>query len=278
MIIDFHVHAFPDKVASRAIEALESNYGEKAFSDGTVVSLLKQMEESRIDISIIQSVSTAARQVVSINNWVSELSYPLIGFGTIHPEFDGYKEEIQRMKEIGIKGVKFQPSFQKFYPDDEKMFPVYHEIIKSGLIMLFHAGDEIKPAPLIYSTPQRIARMLDAMQKDFDAYNYRVKTNGHLKFAAAHVGGYKMWDQVEEHLLGRDIFFDISYFFGHIETQKALKLIRSHGINKILFASDFPFALPGKEIQTLLKLDFTKEERDKVFSENARALLELAFL
>lgn len=277
MIIDFHVHAFPDKVASRAIEALESNYGEKAFSDGTVVSLLKQMEESRIDISIIQSVSTAARQVVSINNWVSELSYPLIGFGTIHPEFNGYKEEIQRMKEIGIKGVKFQPSFQKFYPDDEKMFPVYHEIIKSGLIMLFHAGDEIKPAPLIYSTPQRIARMLDAMQKDFDAYNYRVKTNGHLKFAAAHVGGYKMWDQVEEHLLGRDIFFDISYFFGHIETQKALKLIRSHGINKILFASDFPFALPGKEIQTLKELDFTREERDKIFSGNAMGFLELAF-
>jgi predicted TIM-barrel fold metal-dependent hydrolase len=285
MIIDFHVHAFPDKVAAKAIETLESIYGEKAFSDGTIAGLLKSMAESGVDYSVIQSVSTAPRQVVSINTWISELPQsvkehsdkipcPLIGFGTIHPKFEGYRDEIQRMKELGIKGVKFQPSFQEFYPDDERMFPVYEEIIKAGLIILFHAGDEIRPAPLVYSTPQRLGRLLDAMQNDIDLYNYRINTNGPIKFIAAHIGGYKMWDQVEEHLLGREIFFDASYFFGHFE-RNAIKFLRSHGVEKILFASDHPFAQQQKDIKALLSLDMTNDEKTMILESNAANLLKL---
>ena len=275
MIIDFHVHVFPDKVAAKAIETLEGIYGAKAFSDGTVAGLLEQMDKSGVDISVIQSVSTAARQVVSINTWVSELEkqFPLIGFGTIHPQVEDYKDEIQRMKELGIKGVKFQPSFQEFYPDDEKMFPIYEELIKAGLIILFHAGDEIRPAPIVYSTPERLSRMLDAMKRDIDLYNYRVDKLGYTKIVAAHIGGYKMWDQVEKHLIGRDIYFDASFFFGYIEDNEAIRLIRAHGVDKILFASDFPFGYQQNDIKAVMESDLTDEEREKIFCENASTLL-----
>ena len=294
-MIDIHVHAFPDKVATKAIESLEAVYGVKAFSDGTVAGLLAHMAESGVDLAVIQAVSTTPRQVISINTWISGLSQisgapaddpdvetqsPIMGFGTIHPKFEGYRDEIWRMKELGIRGVKFQPTFQEFYPDDERMFPIYEEIIKAGLIILFHAGDEIKPVPLIYSTPERLARVLDAMQSEIDNYNYRVQiesnSQGPVKIVAAHLGGYRMWDQVEEHLLGRDLYFDASYVFGHLDLACAIQTIRSHGIDRILFGSDFPFARQREDIQAIQQLDITQEEKEKILSENASRLLGLS--
>lgn len=299
MIIDIHTHAYPDKVASKAIETLETMYDTKTFSDGTIAGLLAHMLASEVDISVVLAVSTAARQVVSINTWIANLyhitresvlgieresttpQYPFIGFGTIHPEFADYRDEIQRMKELGIKGVKFQPDFQEFYPDDERMFPIYEELIKAGLIMLFHIGDEIAPAPIIYSTPQRIARVLDAMQSEIDSYNYRVKmehgARSTIRIVAAHLGGHRMWDQAEEHLLGRDLYFGASYVFGHLDSARALKIIRNHGMDRILFGSDLPFAQQRKDIEAILQLDITQKEKDQILGGNASLLLGLPY-
>ncbi|MDQ1317989.1 MAG: Amidohydrolase, partial [Candidatus Poribacteria bacterium] len=279
MIVDFHVHAFPDKVADKAIETLESFYDAKCFSDGKIASLLDNMRNIGIDLSVVQPVSTDPRQVVSINTWSSGLNqkngFPLIGFGTIHPKFEGYYDEIQRMKELGIKGVKFQPSFQEFFPDDEKMFPIYEELIKAGMVIVFHAGDEIRPASIVYSTPPRLARVLDVMHNLINDCNYYVVNDSQktAKIVAAHLGGYQLWDQVEEYLLGREIYFDISYLFGHLDIQRIMRIIRSHGIKKILFGSDFPFAQPKEEIKTTKQLELTDEEREGIFSKNALKLL-----
>jgi uncharacterized protein len=282
MIVDFHVHAFPDKVADKAIETLEAIYGAKCFSDGKIASLLDNMKNIGIDLSVVQPVSTDPRQVVSINTWSSGINqkngFPLIGFGTIHPKFEGYYDEIQRMKELGIKGVKFQPSFQEFFPDDEKMLPIYEELIKAGIIIMFHAGDEIRPAKVVYSTPPRLARVLDVMHDLINDCNYYV-VNGSQKTAkivAAHLGGYQLWDQVEEYLLGREIYFDISYLFGHLDIQRIMRIIRSHGMYRILFGSDFPFAQPKEEIKTIKQLDLTDEEKEAIFSRNAIGLLGLS--
>ena len=283
MIIDMHVHAFPEKVTSKAIEDLEARYGMKAFAGGTVNELTKHMAGSGVDLSVIQSVSTAARQVPSINTWISEIlldDSPVIGFGTVHPDFEGYRDEIQRMKELGIKGVKFQPCFQEFYPDEERMFPIYEELIKAGISILFHMGDEILPADTIYATPKRLAKVLDVMQRDMDNYNYRVQTDGNCaapaKIVAAHLGGYRTWDQVEEYLIGRDLYLDASYVFGHIDFDRANRMIVSHGTDKVLFASDFPFADQKKDLRAVSQLKITQEEKEKILGGNAARLLGLS--
>lgn len=279
MIVDVHVHAFPDKVAEKAIETLSTNYGVQCFSDGKVSSLISNMHG--IDVSVVQPVSTDPKQVISINTWIATLNKPeekenslksIIGFGTIHPKFDAYHDEIQRMKELGIKGVKFQPNFQEFYPDDEKMFPIYEELIKANIIIFFHAGDEIRPADVIYSTPKRLARMLDAMKSTMDCYDYRVKdpnSNEYpYKIVAAHLGGYRMWNDVEKYLVGREIYFDLSYVFGHIELSRATKIMQSHGLNKILYGSDFPFARQEEDIDVVRSLDISQEDKDNILSGN----------
>ncbi len=94
-------------MAARAIENLEIINDAKAFSDGTVAGLLPHMAASGVDLSVILPVSTVPRQVVSINTWIANLTQAstdaarprVIGFGTVHPEFEGYRDEIQRVKE-----------------------------------------------------------------------------------------------------------------------------------------------------------------------------------
>ncbi|MBD3182416.1 amidohydrolase family protein [Candidatus Poribacteria bacterium] len=305
MIIDIHVHAFPDKVASKAIETLENLYKVKAFSDGTITGLLKHMTGSGVDISVVLPVSTDPRQVVSINTWTSGLCKmigemlddedfvnshnldkiarrsfcPVVGFGTIHPDFVDYKGEIQRMKELGIKGVKFQPTFQKFYPHDDKMFPVYEELIKAGIMIIFHTGDEIQPAELIYSTPESLVRVLDVMKPVMGEYGYFVDSaedSRTYKIIAAHMGGFRLWDRVEEYLIGREIFFGASFVFGHMDSDRAVDMMRSHGIHRILFGSDFPFSRQNVDLEYVLNSGLTDDEKKAVLSLNAVGLLNLA--
>jgi predicted TIM-barrel fold metal-dependent hydrolase len=181
------------------------------------------------------------------------------------------------MKELGIKGVKFQSRFQQFYPDEERMFPIYEELIKAGLIILFHAGHDIRPASVIHATPRRLAKVLDVMRSEIDNYNYRVQMEDDdanpARIIAAHLGGYKMWDQVEEYLLGRDLYLDASYVFGHLDFERANRMIISHGIDKVLFGSDFPFSDQKKDIQAVMQLGITQEEKEKILSSNVSRLL-----
>ena len=65
---------------------------------------------------------------------------PAIPFGSIHPQYTNFKEEIRRLADAGIKGVKFHPEYQEFDMDDPAVYPIYEELGKNGMIMLFHAG------------------------------------------------------------------------------------------------------------------------------------------
>ena len=84
-----------------------------------------------------------------------------------------------------------------------------------------------------------------------------------------------MWDESEEYLLGRDIYFDASYVFGQMDFGRAGRIIRSHGIDRILFASDFPFARQEKDVQAVMRLHISEAEKEKILGGNAALLLGL---
>ena len=71
MIIDFHTHAFPDKVADRAVSRLMSLSPADYIpqSDGTISGLLGTMDKWNIDISLLQPVVTNPKQFHSVNLW-----------------------------------------------------------------------------------------------------------------------------------------------------------------------------------------------------------------
>ena len=78
MIIDFHTHIFPDKIAGRTLDYLSDIFGASPFADGTYTGLCNSMGKGAVDISIALSAVTKVSQVASINR--KDLSSLLAGF------------------------------------------------------------------------------------------------------------------------------------------------------------------------------------------------------
>jgi predicted TIM-barrel fold metal-dependent hydrolase len=259
-VVDFHVHAFPDAVAERAMAVLSEAYDREPVMDGTVSGLTALMERTGLDYAVIQPVATKASQVQGINNWAASIKDPrIIAFGSMHPEYADIASETDRILSLGIPGIKIQATWQGLYVDDPRMYPIY-EAAQGRLIIMFHSGDELGDFPQILATPQRIANIV----RDFP----------NLTLIAAHMGGYIMWDEVEECLIGKKLYLDTSACFPEqLPDERLLKMIRNHGAQNILFATDMPLNDPVTDATRLAHSGLTDSELEMILSGNAKRLL-----
>jgi predicted TIM-barrel fold metal-dependent hydrolase len=62
------------------------------------------------------------------------------GLGAVDPHKPSAVDEVARVAELGLRGVKFHPSLQAFAPDDERFWPVFAACEAQGLLALFHTG------------------------------------------------------------------------------------------------------------------------------------------
>ncbi len=260
-IIDTHNHIFPDKVVDKAMAALEAAYGARPITRPTVEELLRHMDATGVDAAVLCSVATRPDQVGSINRWAAGLaSERLIPFGALHPADPGCDEQIQFLLGEGIRGVKLQPHFQEF----ELLAPGTLNILEKlagQLIVLLHAGQEIQPIERVEPTPERLLKLHQTLPE--------------LQLIVAHLGGYQMWEDVEELLVGQDLYMDLSFTFDKTSDEQIARIIRNHGPERILFASDFPWASPAEGLAGLDRLDLTAQEREMILGGNATRLLKL---
>lgn len=142
MIIDAHVHVFPDAIAPKAIANIQRNSPAPLASDGTLDTLLASMAAARIARSVVLPVSTRPEQVKSINRFAGELrqNQKIIPFGSLHPALPDWRDEIKRLKDRCIPGVKMHPDYQAFFVDDKKIFPIYEALAAENLVLYLHAG------------------------------------------------------------------------------------------------------------------------------------------
>ena len=69
MIIDFHTHCFPDKIASKAMEILRMRSGiTKPFHDGSLSSLLELQKKDGVDYSVVLNIATNPKQQRNVND------------------------------------------------------------------------------------------------------------------------------------------------------------------------------------------------------------------
>jgi len=263
MLIDFHTHAFPEKIAARAVKKLAFDAGGlDPQTDGTVASLKQQMAVDGVDISVVQSIATNPKQQAKVNDFAIEINADpaIVAFGSIHPDAPDALEELERLAEAGIKGIKLHPEYQGFYVDDSRMKPIYKKVAEFGLITLFHAGQDYGFAPPYHAMPEHLKNAL----KWFDS-----------PVVAAHWGGYGCFFEVLEKLCGEHIWFDLS--FGYCSMPKAIAqtIIDKHGTDRLLFGSDMPWHRPAWELRLLNTLDLSEEDREKIFWRNAAKLLKL---
>lgn len=260
-VVDIHTHIFPDHGAARIIAALESEADCKAFTDGTRQGLLDSMQQSGIQVSVQVPVATRADQVESINTYAIKITdHRIISFGALHPKYPHFQKEINRLKASGIKGVKFHPEYQDFFPDDEAMFPVYEELAKAKLIAFFHAGRDIAFKD-VHGTPAHFARLIKAFPS--------------LKIVLAHMGGFQMWEEVLEEIIGKDVYIDTSFALGFMSDHAFLQLIERHDPDLILFGTDSPWQGQKQELAKLKALISDENDLENILSLNASDLLDL---
>ncbi len=256
-IIDFHTHVFPEAIAEKAVAHVGNHYHLQMCGKGIVEDLLESAERSGIDYLVIHSTATKASQVRNINDWVaSKAGGRLIGFGTLHPDMDNVEEEFEHILSLGLKGIKLHPDFQGFDADSPKMDRVYRAI-GNRLPVLFHAGDK----NLDSSSPQRLANVLGKFPQ--------------LIMIAAHLGGHSQWKEALNCLIGKNLYLDTSSAIRYMEKDFALKLIRQHGTQKVVFGTDYPITYHDEELEAFYQLDLTPEEREDILYDNAVRLLGL---
>ncbi len=264
MIIDFHTHAFPDAIAERAIAGLVRGSGGifPPCSDGTVSGLVSKMDGFGVDISVIQPVVTKPSQTESLNSWAKSCeSERIVAFGGIHPETDDYKRDIDFVVSLGLRGVKFHCEYQNFTADEPRMLKIYDYALERGLIILHHAGfDPAFTAPY-RSSPKMFRNIARAMR------------GGVL--VAAHLGGQSQWNEVEEYLVGENVYLDTSMGQRYYSPEQFERIVRAHGADKILFGSDSPWSRADEEAALIRASSLTEEEKEKILAKNARKLLKI---
>ncbi len=250
-VIDAHSHIWPAQLIPKISGFLSDYYKVPWQEGGTDEHCASSMEQYGIDKSVVFSVATKSTQVENINNFISVLPRDkFIPFGAMHQDYENYKEEIKRMKELNLKGIKFHPDFQGVAIDDIRMMRIYEEV-GDTLPMLFHMGDEKSDL----SSPKRMANVLRKMP--------------HLRIIGAHFGGYQQWDlAVEELAQFKQMVFETSSSIRFIGPKKATQLVRTFGVDRICFGTDYPMIKQGNEIEMFMELDLTPEERKKILSEN----------
>ena len=142
MIIDFHTHMFPDKIAGSTIEYL-AGIIEQAhpYTDGTYAGLKHVTEESRVDISIALPIVTKPKQFETVNRFAANYQKGnIISFGSIHPDSEDYKSKLKFIRELGLKGIKFHPDYQETNFNDIRYKRIISYASELGLIIVTHAG------------------------------------------------------------------------------------------------------------------------------------------
>ena len=257
MIIDAHAHIFPD-IADKAAEGIGGFYNITAKYDGTLGTLLEQGSAAGVDKFLVQSVATVPEQVRSINNYISECisRYPdrLIGFGAMHPDFEDIVGETERIVSLGLKGIKLHSDFQRFNLDEKRAYAIY-EAAEGRLPILFHIGDPRYD----YSAPERLMRVVKRFPK--------------LTVIAAHLAGWTMWDKGAEIFEGSGIYADCSSSLYALAPDRAAKLIRKIGADKVFWGTDYPLWGAAEELERFRSLPLSDEEKDKILGGNITRLL-----
>mgnify|MGYP002621856720 FL=1 len=195
----------------------------------------------------------------------------MIPFASIDPAKGkaGAREARRLMREHGVKGFKFHPTMQGFFPNERWAYPLYEAIAEEGAIALFHTGQTGVGSGmpggmgmrLKYSNPMHV----DDVAVDFPE----------MKIILAHPSFPWQEEALSVATHKPNVYIDLSgwspKYFPPILVQYTNSILK----HKMLFGSDWPAITPDRWLSDFEKLDIKEEVRPLVLKENARKLLRL---
>jgi len=193
------------------------------------------------------------------------------GFGSVDPlKGERAIAELDRISELGLKGVKLHPSLQAFAPDDETFWPLYEKCEELGLSLLFHTGTSGIGAGqpggqgirLDYARPIR----LDAVAASFPSLNV----------IAAHFGYPWHAELLAMALHKTNIYIDISGWAPRYIPAEVIRDMKGRLQDQFVFGSDYPFIQPKRCLDELATLEIPEPVLQKLLVGNGKRLLGLS--
>jgi len=280
--IDIHTHVkIPTREPEDALTREQRLVAAKMFKAEvdtavTVADVAEYYRERRMAAVIFPVDSEAGTGEVPVGNEeVAELAADhadvLIPFASIDPwkGRGGARQARRLIEEHGVKGFKFHPSMQAFFPDDRHAYPLYEAIAEAGLPALFHSGQSGigmgQPGGagirLKYSNPIH----LDDVAVDFPE----------MPIIIAHPSTPWQDEAIAVAMHKPQVYIDLSgwspKYFPPQLVHHANTLLK----HKVLFGSDFPFITPERWISDFEQAGFRDEVKPLILKQNAARLLGL---
>jgi predicted TIM-barrel fold metal-dependent hydrolase len=194
----------------------------------------------------------------------------LIPFGSVDPHKGKLGvREAQELVARGVRGFKFHPNIQAFWPNDRSWYPLYEVIAEAGLIALFHSGTTGIGAgmpggggvKLKYSNPM----LVDDVAADFPE----------LDIILAHPSFPWQEEALAVAVHKPNVYIDLSGWSPKYFPEILVQYINTRLKDKMLFGSDYPLITPDRWLADFEKLEIRDEVRPLVLKENAVRLLGL---
>lgn len=278
--IDVHVHLNDEETLAASGPRIQ--HMEKYFGRGTppvAVDELADIYRSKNMMAVLQNTcdpTVTGRQPVP-NDHIADAvrKHPdvFIGFGIVDPAMGRLAvDEVKRCgEELGLKGIgELNPGRQHFYPNDPRYYPVWEEIDRQGMVVLFHTGMAGAGAgtpgglgvKLKYTRP---IPYLDDIAADFPSLQI--------------IGAHPAWPyQAESLAIARhkaNFFIDLSgwapKYFGDELRRYAGSILQ----DKMLFGTDWPLIAIDRWLKEFDDFGFSEQVKEKILVGNARKLFGL---
>jgi len=276
--IDFHVHLptpeWLDQTLAGYTEAAE-RYFRSPVSRQSLKDVARQYGEwDLVGVLLAWDAETATQRPRLSNEYVAQAvaDFPgrFVGFGSVDP-LKGAEavRGVERIAELGLRGVKFHPSIQKFAPDDERHWPIFAKCQELGLPGLFHTGTSGIGAGmpggqgirLDYCRPIR----LDTLAAEFPR----------LQVIAAHFGYPWHEEMLAIALHKTNVHIDISGWAPRYIPESVVSALKGRLQDQFLFGSDYPFIQPPRCLDELEQLGISQQVLEKLLRSNAERLLQI---
>jgi len=264
MIIDVHTHInnyHEDRVVSMedSLNLLSNTMAENNISYSLVLSSYKVNKDRPSTQQVVEAIS--GRPNIGV---VSGISY-------LHYDYKDVVQISQYLKEGLIKGLKFYPGYEPFYPNDSRLKVWYNMAIEFDVPVMFHSGDTYAPSGRVkFSHPIHI----DDLAVDYPE----------LKIVICHIGNPWIKDCMEVVYKNNNVYADISGLvlgdfsekFERYMKQEIEEMITYAGDPKyLLYGTDWPICNMKSYVKFMNQLDLAEDKKELILWKNAADLFKI---
>jgi len=294
MIIDIHTHVgeYKRHYSETFAKIFSGKFGEEDIEKmWTIVpeAFWEDMDEAGVEKVVIHSLDltrgdagTKLDDDYIYNTYIKIHPDRCIGFSGIQAidlkgrfSSESLSQFEKAVNEFGFKGLKANPNYSGYAPNDKAMYPFYQKAVDFGVPVMLHMGTTgFTPAKFEYGDP----RYLDDVALDFPS----------LKICAAHMA--YPWQKQLFGLMRKcgNVYTDISaQCLRPMELAWHLVLAKEYDLmDRVMWGTDYPCCNPKsfvywmqKDLNEIAKKcgwpTFSEQEINQMLGENAAEFLGL---